>query len=48
MGLLDGRVAFITGGASGIGKGAGLRFAQEGVKVALADMLPEEGEKARA
>jgi NAD(P)-dependent dehydrogenase (short-subunit alcohol dehydrogenase family) len=48
MSMLDGRVAFITGGASGIGEGTARRFAQEGARVVLADMQPEQGERVRA
>lgn len=43
MGMLDGKVAFITGGASGIGAGTARRFAQEGACVVPADVQDEEG-----
>ncbi|MEA2282496.1 MAG: galactitol 2-dehydrogenase [Solirubrobacteraceae bacterium] len=37
-GLLDGRVAFITGGARGIGRAVGERYAREGARVMLGDI----------
>ena len=44
MGLLDGKVAFVTGGASGIGRGASIRFASEGARVAIADAKVEDAQ----
>jgi 3-hydroxybutyrate dehydrogenase len=35
---LEGRLAIVTGSASGIGKKIALRFAREGAKVAVADL----------
>src|SRR5438105_2652533 len=38
MERLEGRVAVVTGGASGIGRAMGERFGREGMKVVLADV----------
>jgi 3-oxoacyl-[acyl-carrier protein] reductase len=42
MARLEGRTAFITGAASGLGKAQALRFAQEGARIVAAD-LNEKG-----
>jgi NAD(P)-dependent dehydrogenase (short-subunit alcohol dehydrogenase family) len=47
MGLLDSRVAFVTGAASGIGEAAAKRFAQEGAKVVLSDLKEDELQRVR-
>ncbi len=45
MGRLDGKVAFITGAGSGIGRAGALRFAREGAKVVVAEISREGGEQ---
>lgn len=46
MGQLEGKVAVITGAASGMGRAAALLFAQEGAHVVLADLNAADGEEA--
>jgi len=42
---LDGKVAIISGAASGMGAATARRFAKEGAKVVVADMLEDDGRK---
>src|SRR5512147_2920704 len=44
MGRLDGKVAIVTGGASGIGAATVRRFVAEGARVVCADLDVERGE----
>jgi NAD(P)-dependent dehydrogenase (short-subunit alcohol dehydrogenase family) len=45
MGALDGKVALVTGAASGIGRQSALAFAKAGAKVVVSDVTVDAGEE---
>src|SRR5919197_633553 len=44
-GRVEGKVALVTGGVSGIGRATALTFAREGAKLVIADMNEEGGQQ---
>ena len=45
MGKLEGKVAVITGAASGMGRATAIRFAREGAAIVVADLNSQAGEE---
>ena len=48
MGKLDGKVAFISGGARGQGAAEARTFVREGARVVFGDVRDDEGKKVEA
>ena len=44
---IEGKVALVTGGSSGIVRSTALAFAREGARVVVADIVVESGEERR-
>ena len=44
MSKLEGKVAVVTGGASGMGEASVRRFVDEGARVVIADIQDQKGE----
>ncbi|MEE8465947.1 MAG: cyclopentanol dehydrogenase, partial [Dehalococcoidia bacterium] len=45
---LENKVAFVSGGARGMGAAEAKMFAREGAKVVIGDVLDEDGRKTEA
>src|ERR1700758_2316068 len=48
MGWLDGQVALVTGGGSGIGRAVVARFVEEGARVGVLDRVAARADQLRA
>src|SRR5580700_2860754 len=48
MGWLDGQVALVTGGGSGIGRAVVARFVEEGARVGVLDRVASRAEELRS